>query len=233
MGPRTFNRIVGVIGVIGCPATSLTGSGRNRTAPAEIEKGTVNRGPTPQDMKTPMFLPAPNGLSPPIISASIIPDVPRGRETDDANSLPAILLIEESATYRHLTQELLRNSGLKNPVVSVRDVGQAIVWLEMGIRDFPLHSSPVAMFIDLELACDDGMPLIRWARSRRELDGMLIAVLSGSPDPELRKLAIAAGADRYLGKFPGAEIIANMVTAWADLRGSVRCDLFESSLRSE
>jgi CheY-like chemotaxis protein len=125
--------------------------------------------------------------------------------------LSTILLVEGCALDLALTCDLFASAGITNPVVAVRDGTDAMTLLADSLEGFgPL---PAVMFTDLKLLHVDGLGLVDWVRQQPEFDGMKVFVLSGSEDPANRRLALAAGADGYLNKFPEAGVFGEIIAA--------------------
>lgn len=131
--------------------------------------------------------------------------------TRPPNKFPTILLVDENVADIYLIRRQLEADGVKNPVISVRSVGEAIVLLEGATRNPTTHALPCVMFTNLKLFPSDGFELIQWVKSQRPLDAMMVIVLTGSTDPAMMREAAEVGAEYYLLKFPAPGVFASIV----------------------
>src|SRR3954469_11560362 len=66
--------------------------------------------------------------------------------------LPPVLFVEEDLDDLYLIQQRLDSAGAKNPIVSARDVPDAIAFLEGVVSNTGLYPIPSVMFTDLKLS---------------------------------------------------------------------------------
>ncbi|MDB6092458.1 MAG: response regulator receiver protein [Verrucomicrobia bacterium] len=124
---------------------------------------------------------------------------------------PPILLVESCAADLYLTSRRLEADGVTNPIISAREISEAMILLQEVIRDPRRHPLPIVMFTDLKFLWADGLDLIKWVKRQPGLDQMRVIVLTGSADPGKMAEAKALGADRYLAKFPEPGVFATIV----------------------
>lgn len=92
-----------------------------------------------------------------------------------------------------------------------------MVVLEEATSHPTTHALPCVMFTNLKMFPADGFELIQWVKGQRQLDGMMVIVLTGSNDPVMRREAAELGVEEYLLKFPAPGIFASiMAQAAAD-----------------
>ena len=118
------------------------------------------------------------------------------------NSVPWILLVEDTEEDELLFIDVLKRSGLKNPIIVLPDGEEAIAYLKGEIRyadrnRFPL---PGILLLDLAMPKVDGWQVLYWARSRPEFEDVLIVVLTNSLRVEDLQRAYRMGANSFLGK---------------------------------
>lgn len=124
------------------------------------------------------------------------------------------MVVDDEPDHIELVQILLRRAHVPNPVLTFTDSADALAFLR------ELHPGPDAavlgpgvLFLDLKMPKVHGFVLLKWLRQQSHFDSMAIAVLSGSDMPEDRLRSEKLGADRYLVKFPAAEIFAEICGA--------------------
>lgn len=124
-----------------------------------------------------------------------------------------VLVIEEDADDLFVIRRRLEAGGTGNPVVSFFDGDDAIEYLGLGITSPEQYPLPCVMFTDLKLLGSDGFSVITWIRSRPELRGIKIFILSGSENPTHRARAEDLEVDGYLIKFPTVKVFADIVAS--------------------
>lgn len=124
-------------------------------------------------------------------------------------ALPPIVLVDDCEDDLFLARHLLREGGVTHPILAFEDPAAARAFL----RDALMRAAalPRLLFTDIKMSCAGGLELIAWLRAQRQLDAVRIAVMSGSNRPADVERALEAGADGYLVKFPGADVLAEFV----------------------
>ena len=116
--------------------------------------------------------------------------------------LGTILLIEDDVGDAALVGRGLEKCGVQNPLVTVRNADEALAYLE-GISEYAdrvAHPLPILILLDLKLPGMQGLQLLKWIRTRRDLRLIPVVVLTGSEDDTDVKNAYDAGANSYLRK---------------------------------
>jgi signal transduction histidine kinase len=102
---------------------------------------------------------------------------------------PAVLVVEDNVDMNRFISRIL---GEKYQVVSVHDAGQALEWLSRARFDLVVS--------DVMMSGTSGEELLRSVRSRRDLDGVPVVMLTAKADDELRVRLLRTGAQDYLTK---------------------------------
>lgn len=111
-------------------------------------------------------------------------------------------MAEDSPDDEVLFLRVLRQAGVSNPVVVVRDGDEALAYLK-GQGDFANRERfplPCALFLDLRMRRMDGWDVLKWMRDQDDLSGMLIVVLTRFNDPTSITEAYRLGAHSFLIK---------------------------------
>jgi CheY-like chemotaxis protein len=105
---------------------------------------------------------------------------------------------------------------VKNPVYVVRSGAEAMEYLsgegKFANRDrFPL---PKIVFLDLKMPAPDGLAVLRWKETRKELPRMLWVAMSNFDVVKTINEAYAAGATTFLTKPLDAADVKNLIEAF-------------------
>lgn len=134
----------------------------------------------------------------------------------------AILLVEDNEDDVFFMKHALRTAGVANPVHVVETGAQAIDYLS-GIgpfqdrRKYPL---PAIVFLDLKLPLMSGHEVLAWIRAQRQLEGLLVVVLTSSNEAADVRRCYSLGATSYLMKPLTARQLLDLAKAlnWTWLR---------------
>lgn len=136
----------------------------------------------------------------------------------------AILLVEDNDDDVFLMKRTLTAAGVHNPVFVVNDGEQAIDYLAGNgpYADRHAHPLPVVVFLDLKLPLKSGLEVLAWIRAQRELESLLVLVLTSSDEPSDLRRAYSLGASSYLVKPLTPVQLTNLAQAfhweWLDLK---------------
>ena len=114
----------------------------------------------------------------------------------------AILLVEDNEDDVFLTQHALTAAGVLNPVIVVSTGAQAIDYLsgENMFRDRGEYPMPAVVFLDLKLPLISGHEVLAWIRGQRQLESLVVVVLTSSSEPSDVRRSYSLGANSYLAK---------------------------------
>lgn len=113
-------------------------------------------------------------------------------------SLPLLLVVDDDAELRELTDAYLSRNGFD--VATVADAGEMDAWL--------VDHAPDLVVLDLMLPGEDGLSIAKRLKADRE---MPIVMLSAQGDDVDRIVGLEVGADDYLAKpFNPRELLARI-----------------------
>jgi DNA-binding response OmpR family regulator len=113
-------------------------------------------------------------------------------------SLPLLLVVDDDAELRELTDAYLSRNGFR--VATVADAGEMDAWLADQVPDL--------VVLDLMLPGEDGLSIAKRLKAERE---MPIVMLSAQGDDVDRIVGLEVGADDYLAKpFNPRELLARI-----------------------
>ena len=127
----------------------------------------------------------------------------RSRRSGSGAARPAILLIDDSTTYRETLRQMLESAGYE-----VRTAASG----EEGLRA-AASARPAAIVVDSVLPGVDGTTVIRRVRLDAALRGVPCVLLTGSEDREAELRALDAGADTFVRKEEDDEVILARLAA--------------------
>ncbi len=138
------------------------------------------------------------------------------------NSVPHILLVEDSADDVFIFKRALQDARIKNPVVVVSNGQDAIDYLsrKSAYSDTETRSLPFVIFLDLKLPYQDGFEVLEWIRNQPVLQTIPVVVLSGSGEIRDHQRAYALGARSYLIKPPDSQHILQFIDSMRSYWGS-------------
>lgn len=124
--------------------------------------------------------------------------------------LSAILLVEDNEDDVFLMKHALAAAGVANPVFVVDNGPDAIEYLSGtgAFRDRAAHPMPAIVFLDLKLPLMSGHEVLAWIRNQRQLESLVVVVLTSSNEPADVRRSYSLGANSYLVKpLTGAQIV--------------------------
>jgi CheY-like chemotaxis protein len=114
----------------------------------------------------------------------------------------AILLVEDNEDDVFLMKHALASVGVVNPVLVVESGQRAVDYLsgEGDFHDRTKYPMPVVVFLDLKLPLMSGHEVLGWIRSQRQLESLVVVVLTSSDEPSDVRRSYSLGANSYLMK---------------------------------
>ncbi len=128
----------------------------------------------------------------------------------------AILLVEDNEDDVFLMKHALRGAGVANPVFVVESGQQAIDYLSgaRGYQDPTRYALPAIVFLDLKLPLMSGHEVLAWIRSQRQLESLIVVVLTSSNEPSDVRRSYSLGANSYLVKPLTAQQLVDLAKAF-------------------
>jgi len=126
-----------------------------------------------------------------------------------------IIYVEDDENDVMLLRHVLRKAGVSIPIQHVPDGETAIEYLsgQGKYRDRDRYPLPHLMLMDIKMPGRDGLSVLKWIRSQRELCSLVVIVFSSSDlDTDVRR-AYECGANSYLVKPNGLESQMSLVRA--------------------
>jgi CheY-like chemotaxis protein len=114
----------------------------------------------------------------------------------------AILLVEDNDDDVFLMKHALASAGVTN-LVFVVDSGQLAVDYLSGAgpySDRSRYPMPAVVFLDLKLPMMSGHEVLAWIRGQRQLESLVVVVLTSSNEPSDVRRSYSLGANSYLMK---------------------------------
>ena len=114
----------------------------------------------------------------------------------------AILLVEDNDDDVFLMRHALNTAGVVNPMFVVETGQRAVDYLsgEGEFQDRSRFPMPVIVFLDLKLPLISGHEVLAWIRAQRQLETLLVVVLTSSNEPSDVRRSYSLGANSYLMK---------------------------------
>jgi CheY-like chemotaxis protein len=128
----------------------------------------------------------------------------------------AILLVEDNEDDVFLMKRALQGANVVNPLYVVEDGQEALDYLggagKFADRDnYPL---PVVVFLDLKLPYISGHDVLAWTRRQKELESLVVIVLTSSNEASDLSRCYALGANSYLVKPPTPHQLEDLARAF-------------------
>ena len=127
-----------------------------------------------------------------------------------------LLLVEDNEDDVFLMQRALKGACVTNPLFVVEDGQQAVDYLggtgEFADRDeYPL---PGVVFLDLKLPFMSGHDVLAWIRRQKQLESLVVIVLTSSNEASDLSRCYSLGANSYLVKPPTPEQLEELAKAF-------------------
>ena len=121
-----------------------------------------------------------------------------------SNTTRAILLVEDNEDDVFLMRRAFREAHIANPVSVVED-GQAAIEYLSGtgkFKDRATYPVPAIAFLDVKLPYKSGIEVLAWIRQQKELDSLIVIMLTASNELFDINQSYTLGANSYLVKPP-------------------------------
>ncbi len=128
----------------------------------------------------------------------------------------AILVVEDNEDDVFLMQRALAMAGVANPVYTVDTGAKAVDYLA-GVPPYDERSKyplPALVFLDLKLPLMSGHEVLAWIRGQRQLEGLVVVVLTSSNEPSDVRRSYSFGANSYLVKPLTARQLVDLARAF-------------------
>ncbi len=128
----------------------------------------------------------------------------------------SILLVEDNEDDAFLMQRALQEAAVANPMLMVEDGQQAIDYLSGAGKyaDREKFPVPAVVFLDLKLPYKTGHDVLTWIRQQKELEGLVVIVLTSSAEPSDIKKSYSLGANSYLVKPPTSQSLLDLAKSF-------------------
>ena len=130
-------------------------------------------------------------------------------------NLRTLMLVEDSEDDVFFMKRAMRSAGISNPVQILEDGEKAVAYLEGAgeYHDREKYPLPSLILLDLKLPLKNGLEVLKWIRSREELETIIVIVLTSSKEDSDLDHAYRLGANSYLVKPPTAEKLVELAKA--------------------
>ena len=128
----------------------------------------------------------------------------------------ALLLVEDNEDDVFLMKRALKGARVVNPLLVVEDGQQAVDYLGGAgkFADREQYPLPAVVFLDLKLPLLSGHDVLAWIRRQRELESVVVIVLTSSNEPSDLNRCYALGANSYVVKPPTPEQLEELAKAF-------------------
>ena len=153
-------------------------------------------------------------------------------------SLAVVLMVEDREDDVLVLRRAFRAVGILNPVIVAQTGEEAISYLEGKGKyarrsEFPL---PRLILLDLKMPGMDGFDVLKWIRSREELAGISVIVLTSSDSLKDIQRAYRLGANSFIVKeieFQDVVTMSKMLKEyWLGLNKAYQVERRDESERS-
>jgi CheY-like chemotaxis protein len=131
---------------------------------------------------------------------------------------PVILLVDDNPHDVVLIRLAFRRVGIIDTIHLVKDGGEAMRYIngEGAYADRHQFPIPTLILLDLKMPQTSGFEVLQWIRSRPELAGVTVVVMSGSRNDADIERAYSLGANSYLVKPTRFEDMVRMMETLKD-----------------
>ncbi len=135
--------------------------------------------------------------------------------------MKTILVVEDTEDDVFFLKRALKSASISNPVQVVEDGQKAIDYLSGTGRyaDRETYPLPFLVLLDLKLPYVMGLDVLKWIRSQREFDPVIVAVLTSSQQDHDLTETTRLGGNFYFVKPPSAQKLSELVQKLASQWG--------------
>jgi len=126
-------------------------------------------------------------------------------------ALPPILIVDDDPDDLFILKRLLSKGGVQNKVITFEDPSAVIDHLELESKNNDKRFMPCIVFTDLNMPGMSGVELTAWIRAHPALTELAVVIISSSTAPSDLEHAQAAGAWRFLTKYPSSETLRTLI----------------------
>jgi CheY-like chemotaxis protein len=127
-----------------------------------------------------------------------------------------LLLVEDNEDDVFLMKRALKGAQVINPVHVVEDGQEAVDYLAGAgkFADRAAYPLPAVVFLDLKLPYISGHDVLAWIRRQKELESLVVIVLTSSNEASDLSRCYALGANSYVVKPPTPEQLEELAKAF-------------------
>ncbi len=128
----------------------------------------------------------------------------------------SLLLVEDNEDDVFLMRRALKGARVMNPLYVVEDGQEALDYLAGNRKyaDRDQYPLPSVVFLDLKLPLLSGHDVLAWIRRQKDLDSLVVIVLTSSNEASDLSRCYALGANSYLVKPPTADQLEDLAKAF-------------------
>jgi two-component system response regulator len=116
--------------------------------------------------------------------------------------LPPIMLIDDEPDDLFIVRRLLAKAGVQNKIVAFEDPRGALDYLTRESENADPLFIPCVVITDFHMGPMTGVDVIKAIRANPRLSDTKIIMMSDSANPQDESAALAAGATRFVSKYP-------------------------------
>jgi CheY-like chemotaxis protein len=128
----------------------------------------------------------------------------------------SLLLVEDNEDDVFLMKRALKGARVSNPLNVVEDGQEAVDYLA-GTGKFADRANyplPAVVFLDLKLPFISGHDVLAWIRRQKDLDSLVVIVLTSSNEASDLSRCYALGANSYVVKPPTPDQLQELASAF-------------------
>ena len=128
----------------------------------------------------------------------------------------ALLLVEDNEDDVFLMKRALNGANVINPLLVAEDGQEAVDYLSGAgkFADRTKYPLPAVVFLDLKLPFLSGHDVLTWIRRQKDLDSLVVIVLTSSNEASDLSRCYALGANSYVVKPPTPEQLEDLAKAF-------------------